>query len=160
MAEDKRFLGTGCRFPLQIDPATGRFMTSSANQSVKESLYLILMTQKTERITRPGFGSNILSYTFMDTGATMLSIMRRDIAQTIISQEPRVSDVQIETDVRERQGMILINIDYYVAETNTRDNMVFPFYLDQAEEPEAGENEELDAYLDSEEAEPYMEDRG
>lgn len=90
----------------------------------------------------------------------MLSIMRRDIAQTIISQEPRVSDVQIETDVRERQGMILINIDYYVAETNTRDNMVFPFYLDQAEEPEAGENEELDAYLDSEEAEPYMEDRG
>ncbi len=159
MAEEKRFLGTGCRFPLQIDPATGRFMTSSGNQSVKESLYLILMTQKTERLTRPGFGSNILSYAFMDTGATMLSILRRDITQTIISQEPRVSDVEVETEIMERQGMILINIDYYVAETNTRDNMVFPFYLDQAQDAQEEEDEELDAYVDREESEPYMEDR-
>ena len=160
MADEKRFLGCGCRFPLTIDPATGRFMTSSGNQSVKESLYLILMTQKTERLTRPGFGSNILNYTFMDTGATMLSILRRDITQTIISQEPRISDVEVETEFRERQGMILINIDYYVAETNSRDNMVFPFYLDQAEEPSAETDEGLDAYSDPEGSEPYMEDRG
>ena len=136
MAEDKKFLGTGCRFPVQVDPATGRFMTSSGNQSVKESIYLILMTQRTERLTRPDFGSNIMNYTFMDTGATMLSIFRRDISEAILSQEPRIADVEITTEFHENQGMILVNIDYLVSDTNTRDNMVFPFYLDRAAEPE------------------------
>ena len=34
-------------------------------KSVKESIYLILMTRRTERLTRPFFGSNIDSYAFM-----------------------------------------------------------------------------------------------
>ena len=90
MAGNNSFLGTGCKFPLQIDPATGRFMTVSGEQSVKESLYLILMTQRTERLVRPGFGSNMMDYTFMDTGTTMLSILRRDLSETILEQEPRI----------------------------------------------------------------------
>ena len=36
------------KFPPQINPATGRFAVSSEEESVKESVYLILMTQKTE----------------------------------------------------------------------------------------------------------------
>lgn len=67
---DKKFLGSGMKFPPQINEATGRFMTSSAEQSVKESIYLILMTQRTERFARPGYGSNLMSYTFMDTNIT------------------------------------------------------------------------------------------
>ena len=57
---DSRVLGTGAKFPLQVDPATGRIMTVSGNRSVKESIYLILMTQLTERIVRPDFGSDII----------------------------------------------------------------------------------------------------
>ena len=128
------FLGTGMKFPPEIDMATGRFKTVSGNQAVKESLYLILMTQRTERIVRPYFGSDIMGYTFMDTGSTMLSIFRRNITQTIIEQEPRVSDIEVTTDVREKEGVIIINIDYLVSSTNTRDNMVFPFYLNTVEE--------------------------
>ena len=60
------FLGTGMKFPPQINPATGRFAVSSEEESVKESVYLILMTQKTERFLRPEFGSDLMSYTFMD----------------------------------------------------------------------------------------------
>ncbi|MCR5790493.1 MAG: GPW/gp25 family protein [Lachnospiraceae bacterium] len=158
MADDKSFLGTGCKFPPQIDPATGRFVTSSGNQSVRESLYLILMTQRMERLTRPAFGSDIMNYTFMDTGTTMLSIMRRDITQTILSQEPRISDVIVSTELKQQQGMVLINIDYMITETNTRDNMVFPFYLDRAleESEEAGSEESLDSPGD--ELEQWMEE--
>ena len=135
---DNRFLGTGCKFPVQIDPATGRFMTISGNRSVKESLYLILMTQRTERLVRPDFGSEIMNFTFMDTGTTMLSILKRNLSQTILSQEPRISDLDITLEHRDRQGVIIINLDYMVSETNTRDNMVFPFYLDRG----SSENEE------------------
>lgn len=122
------------KFPPEIDVATGRFKTVSGNQTVKESLYLILMTQRTERLVRPAFGSDIMSYTFMDTGATMLSIFRRNISQTILEQEPRISDLDVTTEFREQEGVVMIYIDYVVSATNTRDNMVFPFYLNTNEE--------------------------
>ncbi len=136
----KSFLGCGMKFPPEIDKATGRFLTSSGNETVKESLYLILMTQRTERFTRPEFGSDIMSYTFMDTGATMLSILRRNLTQTIIAQEPRISDIDIQMDYRDKQGCIIIDIGYRVISTNVRDNLVFPFYLNRGsmeEEPES-----------------------
>lgn len=137
---DNRFLGTGAKFPLQVDPATGRFMTVSGNRAVKESLYLILMTQVTERLVRPNFGSDIMNYAFMDTGTTMMSILRRDLTQTILQQEPRISDVNIETEHRSDMGAVIIHINYMVSATNTRDNLVFPFYLDRGghakEQPE------------------------
>ncbi|MBQ7584240.1 MAG: GPW/gp25 family protein [Lachnospiraceae bacterium] len=145
---DKRFLGTGMKFPPQIDPATGRFVTVSGNKAVKESLYLILMTQTTERLVRPDFGSEIMTYTFMDTGTTMMSIFRRNLMETILSQEPRISDVDVDLEYREGQGAIIVSINYLVAATNSRDNLVFPFYLDRGGEPEEEESEANEGYYD------------
>ena len=42
------------------------------------------MTQKTERFLRPEFGSNLMNYTFVDTGITMLNIMSREISKDIL----------------------------------------------------------------------------
>ncbi len=137
---EQAFLGTGVAFPPQIDPATGRFKMSSGSQSVKESIYLILMTQVTERITRPYFGSETASYVFMDANLTELTIMRRELTESILRQEPRVSSVDITTDMMAQQGYILVNIDYVLAENNQRDNLVFPFYLNA--EPMPDEEEE------------------
>ena len=137
---EQTFLGTGVTFPPQIDPATGRFKMSSGPQSVKESIYLILMTQVTERLTRPNFGTETASYVFMDVSLTELTIMRRDLTDSILRQEPRVSTVDITTDMQAQQGYIMISIDYTLADTNQRDNLVFPFYLNA--EPEPVEEEE------------------
>ncbi|MCR5411079.1 MAG: GPW/gp25 family protein [Lachnospiraceae bacterium] len=139
---DKSFLGTGMKFPPQIDPATGRFMTVSGNKAVKESLYLILMTQVTERLVRPDFGSNIMGYTFMDTGLTMLSMFKRDISETIMRQEPRIADLDVDLEYNDAQGAIIISINYLVSSTNSRDNLVFPFYLERGSEEAPEDNEE------------------
>lgn len=138
MAQD--FLGSGMKFPPSINPATGRFEVAAGYESIKESIYLILMTQKTERWIRPDFGSSLMSYTFMDTGTTMLNMMSREIAQDLMRQEPRISDVQINIDAASKPGALIIYIGYVVRETNVRDNLVFPFYLDTTwEEPEEAE---------------------
>ncbi len=76
----------------------------------------------------------------MDVTPTELTIMRRDISDSILRQEPRVSDVDITTEMEGQQGYILINIDYTLTDTNQRDNLVFPFYLNA--EPESSEEEE------------------
>ena len=146
---DKKFLGKGMKFPPQINQATGRFMVSSEEQSVKESIYLILMTQRTERVVRPDFGSNLMSYTFMDVNVTTLAMMRRSLTEQILTQEPRVGNVEITVDPNTKDGCLIVNIDYTVSATNQRDNLVFPFYLnadveEEAYEPEQYESEQYD----------------
>lgn len=139
---DKKVLGTGMKFPPRVNPATGRFEVSTASQSVKESVYLILMTQKTERMVRPAFGSTIVEYTFMDMTETMITMMSRDIRADILTQEPRIADVEIGIEPKQDKGCLLVNISYTLAEGNIKDNMIFPFYLDT----EGEEDEEIDRF--------------
>lgn len=137
--EGKAYLGKGIKFPLQINQATGRFVMAEKEESVKESVYIILMTQKEERFTRPDFGSNILSYTFMDTSVTRINMMARELEETILEQEPRISEVDVSIDPKLDKGCLIINIVYTIAESNTQDNLVFPFYLYAQEEGEQDE---------------------
>ncbi len=129
----KSFLGTGMKFPPQIDPGTGRFSLSSGAQSVRESVYLILMTQRGERWLEPEFGSRILSYTFLDISPTTVTLLANELRALLLEQEPRISDVQVELDPETREGCLIFNLSYTITETNTRDNLVFPFYLNPGE---------------------------
>ena len=131
---DRAFLGAGMKFPPQIDPGTGRFAVSVREQSVRESVYLILMTSRGERWLEPNFGSQIASYAFMDTSPTMLRMLSDDLRDLLLTQEPRISDVDVEIDPEAKNGCLLVSIRYTVAATNSQDNLVFPFYLNAARE--------------------------
>ena len=93
--KDKSFLGTGTAYPVSIDPTTGRFKLSSYEDSVRESIYIILMTQQMERIARPDFGSNIMNYVFMDVNVTNISIMEDDLSSDYFQKKllPKVTEV-------------------------------------------------------------------
>lgn len=133
---DNTFIGKGMKFPPQINPATGRFETSSMGENVKESIYLILMTSIGERFLRPDYGSTLSRYTFMDTDITSVNLMIRQLTQEITTQEPRIENLDITVDATTRQGCLIIDIGYTLIETNTQDNLVFPFYLDNIVEEE------------------------
>lgn len=138
---EQTFLGTSMKFPPQIDPATGRFATSSAAQSVKESIYLILMTNKTERWLEPEFGSQIMQYTFMDVSLTTINMMKGDLRSQLLSQEPRIAEVNINITSEGRSDCLFVHINYLIRETNTPDNFVFPFYLTANSAAIAGEED-------------------
>ena len=139
--DERAFLGAGMKFPPQIDPGTGRFALSYGAQNVKESVYIILMTNRGERWLDPDFGSDIMRYTFMDTSLTMLNLLSSDLRTLLMEQEPRISDVTVDIDPEVKDGCMLVNVAYTVADTNTRDNLVFPFYLNAGGE-EAGHGTE------------------
>ena len=125
----QEYLGRGIKFPLQVNPATGRLQMSARAESVKESIYIILMTQKTERFARSGFGSRLMSYPFMDMSTTWITMMSQEIWEDIVSQEPRVTAVTVDIDAESQDGCLLVNVDYTIVGSNTRGNLVFPFYL-------------------------------
>jgi len=122
-------LGQSMKFPPQVDPATGRFVVSSGRDSVKESLYLILMTTVGERLMNPTFGTKMMNYTFMDTSLTMLNIFSSELKNTILEQESRISNLDIDVDANSKEGALIININYYLVDSDFMDNFVFPFYL-------------------------------
>ncbi len=125
------FLGTGIKFPIQVNRATGEFVMSSEEESVKESVYLILMTQKGERWLRPDFGSGILSYVFTDISLTRISMMEKEIARTITDNEPRIAKTDVKIQPVMDQGCLIVSLEYTIARTNRKDNLVFPFYFEQ-----------------------------
>ncbi len=137
-------LGMGMKFPPQINPATGRFMVSSEEESVKESVYLILMTQKTERFLRPDFGSDLMSYTFMDINNTSIHMMIRSLSEQILSNEPRIQSVSITTDEQIQGGCLLVHIDYVIRGSSEHDQLIVPFYLNVSSEEEAYEPEQYE----------------
>lgn len=126
---DSAFLGQGMKFPPTINKATGRFEITSGRQNVRESIHMILLTQKTERFMRPDFGTGIMKYTFLDTSPSMLTLLERELRSDIESNEPRIKDVDIEFDTETKAGVLFVNINYTVRNENVRENIVFPFYL-------------------------------
>lgn len=135
--DDKKFLGVGMKFPPQIDPSTGRFALVKGEQSVKESVYIILMTNRGERWLAPAFGSQIMSYTFMDITITGINILSRELRTLLLTQEPRISDVTVEINPDVKDGCLVISISYTVTSSHTRDSLVFPFYLNAAREEDS-----------------------
>lgn len=107
----------GMKFPIQINPMTGRFMESDGAENIRESVYLILTTQKGERLARPGFGSQIQGYPFQDFSSTRRHMMQREVRNAIVSQEPRVKDVSVKIEWDQEKAQVLVYVDYTVRDT-------------------------------------------
>ena len=64
----------------------------------------------------------------------MITLLVNELRSLLLEQEPRISEVQIELDPSSREGCLVFNLGYTITATNTRDNLVFPFYLNPGEE--------------------------
>ena len=127
---NKDFLGSGWKYPLEIDPKTGHFSLSSHEDNIRESIEIILGTFVGERVMRPDFGTNTINYVFAvpkDFPAEGLSF---ELERALTLQEPRIMDVNVSSDgINHAEGSFLVNISYTVRSTNNRYNLVYPFFL-------------------------------
>lgn len=126
----KEFLGQGLKFPLQVDPRTGKFAMVSQEEDIREAIGIILNTVQGERVMRPEFGSRIIEYTFASASSSMLQSIAHDVRERLLLQEPRIVDVEVVC--RELNGMtgaIAVEVSYVVRSTNNRYNHVYPFYM-------------------------------
>jgi uncharacterized protein len=127
----REFLGTGWRFPILPD-ASGSLGYSSGDDNVEQSLHILLMTSLGDRLMRPTFGTKAEKLVFAPGSVRYLRLLETSVRAAVRDFEPRVDldTVSAETDVSD-DTRILVSIDYRVRQTNTRQNLVFPFYLGQ-----------------------------
>jgi len=125
----KDFLGRGWKFPVAVD-AAGRIALSEYEDDVREAIRIILMTAKGERVMQPDFGAGLYDFVFASMSSTTLGRVQRAVGDALVKWEPRVEVTAVSVEPDEGEiGKLLINIDYRVRATNTRFNLVFPFYL-------------------------------
>ncbi|MEG1774183.1 MAG: GPW/gp25 family protein [Oscillospiraceae bacterium] len=130
MADARDFLGRGFSFPPSVDSATGRFETVSADEDIRQSIYLIITTRKNERAMLPEFGCSIYDFVFELPDASAASLVRTAIIDALIRWEPRIINIAVSIDDRAMQeGKLILSISYTVRATNNPNNLVFPFYL-------------------------------
>lgn len=127
----KDFLGTGFHFPIEIDETTGRFKMSREDENIKESIRLILMTGRGERVMRPEFGCGLKQFVYETMDYGTLIRMEQEIKEALTLWEPRIEEIEVSVAPSEEQNALMIHISYRVRATNNPYNYVFPFYLQE-----------------------------
>jgi hypothetical protein len=130
---DDQFLGRGWGFPVTFGNQGRAVTVAEAEEDIRQSLEILLSTHVGERVLNPTFGWKRDSLIFEPLSTSFAAFLTRDIETTILFFESRIelNSVNFETEP-DQEGLVLIRIDYTVRTTNTRTNLVYPFYVMQA----------------------------
>ncbi|MEW4922920.1 GPW/gp25 family protein [Algibacter sp. 2305UL17-15] len=129
MENNKSFLGTGWSFPPEFNSAKKTVVMTSNEADIKKSLEILLATKLGERIMQPTYGCNLEELMFKPLNITLKTFVIDLIKTAILYHEPRIDVEKIDIDpTNELQGELLILVDYRVRATNSRANLVYPFY--------------------------------
>ncbi|MFY1671339.1 GPW/gp25 family protein [Plantactinospora sp. WMMB334] len=124
------FLGTGWAFPIGGDPERGIRLTDDGVATIRQSIGLILGTAPGERVMLPDFGCGIHDVVFDVNDVSAAGRISRAVREALARWEPRIDvlDVYPTPDPADRRRL-LIEINYEVRSTNSRFNLVYPFYI-------------------------------
>lgn len=129
----REFLGTGLRFPLLPD-ATGALGWASGDANVEQSLHLLLMTAAGERLMRADLGTEAERMVFAPGSERYLRLLETTVQEAVRDWESRVDLIEVRAEVDASDATrVLVSIAYRVRQTNTRQSLVFPFYIGRAE---------------------------
>lgn len=130
--QDPGFLGRGWAFPPAFDPRQGTATLVEAASDIAESLRILFETRPGERLMRPAYGCRIHEFLFEPmTGATARSI-ETAIRRAILYFEPRITVVALRAEFEDwSQGRMRLHLTYEIQATNSRHNVVFPFYAEE-----------------------------
>jgi phage baseplate assembly protein W len=130
----KAFLGKGWRFGVDVD-RTGGVSMSQYEESIRESIFIILGTAPGERLFRPGFGCDIHDLVFAPNNPNTCGLAAHYCEEALFKLEPRIDNIKAKARPSpDEPNKILIDIEYTVIVTHTQKNLVYPFYLKTEEE--------------------------
>lgn len=130
MKDKVSFLGRGWGFPPTFykERELGVRLVSD-HEDIKQSLEILLNTSIEERIMLSKYGCDLYTYLFDSISNSRIHLIKEMLRTAIIKYEPRIKLTKINLDESDYlDGIIRINLEYSVPLTNTRFNLVFPYY--------------------------------
>ena len=125
------FLGSGWGFPVRVDD-DGAVVPVALEDAVRQAVWVILSTAPGERVMGPSFGAGLADLVFAPNSPATQGLVVSAVRDALVEWEPRIDvlDVTAVPDPGE-PVRLLIEVDYSVRATNSRFNLVYPFYLQQ-----------------------------
>lgn len=127
---DRSLLGTGWSFPPEFGARNRKAMLVSEEEDIRQSLRILLSTTPGERVMYSGYGCGLKSMVFRGMTLSDITQLKDLIERAVLFYEPRISLDDVAVNAEEMiNGMVSIELRYTVRSTNSRSNMVYPFYL-------------------------------
>ncbi len=128
------FLGTGWSFPPSF--STGGVRMSADEADIVDSLKILFGTTAGERFLQPKYGLDMHELLFEPMSTTLRTLLVDRTRTAILVYEPRIKVVNLSID-NPNEGTLNILLEYEVRATNSRFNLVFPFYNNDSNEARA-----------------------
>ena len=131
------FLGTGWSFPPEFvqGSQTGEVLMTSDEDDIRASLKILLGTVPGERFFNPKYGLDLHETLFEPMSTTMTTLLKERVHHAILIYEPRINLLVLDLDTSAQyEGRVSIIIDYEIRATNSRYNLVYPFYMTDGSE--------------------------
>lgn len=122
-----KFLGVGWKFP--PDLSGGRAALAAGEESIHQSIWIILATAPGERVMRPDFGCGIHNLVFALSNGTTAGLIAFEVRQALLRWEPRIEVLDVRVTPADER--LLVDVEYCIRATNSRFNLVYPFHLER-----------------------------
>lgn len=128
------FLGRGWSFPPEFT-TNGDVVMREEVDDIQESLKILFGTALGERFLVPTYGLDMRELLFEPMSTTLRTLLKDRIKTAILIFEPRITLIALDvSSPRAEDGILLISLEYEVRATNSRYNLVYPFYWTDAAE--------------------------
>ena len=129
MGNNQAFLGTGWSFPPEFKKINKAVIMTSDEEDIRSSLEILLSTKIGERIMLPKYGCSMDELIFNPLNRTLKTYVSDLIKTAILYFEPRIDVEKIDiTQGDDLEGELLVILDYKIRTTNSRVNIIYPFY--------------------------------
>lgn len=130
---DPSFLGRGWGFPPSFAAGGADVEMANGVDDIEQSLQILLGTGLGERVMQETFGCDLPSLKFEELDQRLINTLERLITGAVLDHEPRIKLDRVDVAPSATgPSAIFITLRYTVSATNSRYNMVFPFYLMEA----------------------------
>lgn len=133
MTNKDAFLGRGWSFPPAFSKSGADVAMVSGIEDIHQSLQILLSTRLGERVMQENFGCELQDFLFEEVNHNLVISIKSVISDAILYHEPRITLEHIDiSESADHLGLLLISLTYTIRGTNSRFNMVYPFYIDEA----------------------------
>jgi uncharacterized protein len=114
---------------LTINPISSDIALKTNEESIKESLRNLILTDRGERLFQPEIGSDVRASLFENATPVTLKILEERVRDVINNYEPRVSVIDVEVFFLSEDYRVQITINFYVK--NREDPLTVDIFIER-----------------------------
>jgi uncharacterized protein len=125
----KRILYTDFHKDLTISPVSSDLALKTNEDSIKESLKNLILTDRGERLMQPSLGSDVRASLFENATPVTLKLIEERVRDVINNFEPRVSIIEVDVTSTYDDNKVQVTIYFYVK--NSEEPLSVEIFIDR-----------------------------